>query len=75
MVFPQVRPRCTHREEAAAAGSVPREVSETDPAPDGAAPRTATHGPRSVVPSGPERAGEGRMPATWRVLGAPDAPR
>lgn len=36
MVVPQVRPRCTHREEAAAAaeeGGAPQEVSETHPRP------------------------------------------
>ena len=61
MVVPQVRPRCTHREEAAAAaeeGGAPREVRETDPRPGRALlPALAAHGPRSVVPPRPKRAG------------------
>lgn len=49
MVVPQVRPRCAHREEAAAAaeeGGAPREVSEAGPRPAGAPLLSAAaHGP------------------------------
>lgn len=57
MVVPQVRPRCTHREEAAAAaeeGGAPQEVSETGPRPSRALLLAlAVHGPLSVVSRGP----------------------
>lgn len=61
MVVPQVRPRCTHREEAAAAaeeGGAPREVSETGPRPGRALlPALATHGPLAPsCPPGPRHA-------------------
>lgn len=51
MVVPQVRPRCTHREEAAAAaeeGGAPQEVSETSPRPGWALLPT-------LLPTGPSR--------------------
>lgn len=76
MVVPQVRPRCTHREEAAAAAEVgaPREVSETARARR-AAPALAAHGPRSVVPTGRAQLEfVERRARSWAELAAVEAP-
>lgn len=76
MVVPQVRPRCTHREEAAAAeGGAPREVSEAARGLPGCCrpgPARSCPGPgRAELAVGGQLELGGRRARRWRLLGGP----
>lgn len=81
MVVPQVRPRCTHWEEAAAAeaGGAPREVSEPARGLPGCSRTGRSRAPLGRVPvaraAGTARAWRAAGPQTGRAGGCWGAPR